>query len=159
MPSCVSICTHARSREGMRLGFLSDGAFFGEVPILDHTTGAEVRERTVTAMTDCRLIYIERVDMERLKRRYPELALRLKQCARVGRRVNKKSKRFKAAVSMGGLLSSPKDTMFGGPKKRLPGTKSTPATGCVPFVLVIPALLYQSGQARQRLFRVWLSQT
>eukprot|EP01047_Picozoa_sp_COSAG01_P054848 COSAG01_NODE_6043_length_3882_cov_3.851042_2_plen_180_part_00 len=34
---------------------LSDGAFFGETPILENSAQAELRRRTVTAMTDCKL--------------------------------------------------------------------------------------------------------
>ena len=30
-------------KQGQRLGFLSDGAFFGEVPILDDSMGSQIR--------------------------------------------------------------------------------------------------------------------
>ncbi len=46
------------SQNGQRLGFLSDGAFFGEVPIIDNSTGSETRKRTVTAMTDSKLCFV-----------------------------------------------------------------------------------------------------
>ena len=45
-------------KQGQRLGFLSDGAFFGEVPILDDSMGSQIRLRTITAMTDSRLCFI-----------------------------------------------------------------------------------------------------
>jgi CRP-like cAMP-binding protein len=96
------------------LGFISAGGFFGEVPMLDDAPIAEVRERTVTAMTDSRLIYIEKEDIERLKVRYPELQLRMKQCAKVGRQVNKKGKVFKEAAKIHTLFAPKKTGAYGG---------------------------------------------
>ena len=95
---------HRCRRGNVRLGFVSAGGFFGEVPMLDDASAAEVRERTVTAVTDCRLVYLEKDDLEKLKKRYPELQLRVKQCARVGRHVNKKGRKFKEAVKVSALL-------------------------------------------------------
>ena len=46
------------SRGGERLGFLSEGAFFGEVPLLSTETGAEIRKRTIIACTDCKICYV-----------------------------------------------------------------------------------------------------
>lgn len=85
---------------GERLGFLSDGSFFGETPLLDSSAEAEVRRRTVTAMTDCKLCFITRDALEPLKLKYPELALKLKRCARFNRKqaVNKKGRKFKEAL-------------------------------------------------------------
>ena len=74
------------TQSGQRLGFLSDGAFFGEVPILDDSTGSEVRTRTITAMTDSKLCFVTSDDIKELRERYPELALRMKRFAKVGRR-------------------------------------------------------------------------
>jgi|EP01047_Picozoa_sp_COSAG01_P025597 CRP/FNR family cyclic AMP-dependent transcriptional regulator len=85
---------------GERLGFLSDGAFFGEVPILDMSTAAEIRTRTVTAMTECHLCFFEKYRMQAVKQQYPELALRLKRCARVRKNqtINRKGIKFKATM-------------------------------------------------------------
>lgn len=82
-----------------RLGFLSDGAFFGETPILDDASYAEVRRRTVTAMVDCKLCYLHKDGMLSMRERYPELALRLKRCARTETKVNKKGRKFIAAMA------------------------------------------------------------
>jgi len=71
---------------GQRLGFLSDGAFFGEVPILDESTGSEIRARTITAMTDSKLCFITAEDIKELRERYPELALRMKRFSKVGKK-------------------------------------------------------------------------
>lgn len=95
------------------MGFVSAGGFFGEVPMLDDAASAEVRERSVTAVTDSRLIFIEKEDIDRLKRRYPELQLRMKQCARVGRQMNKKGRRFKEAISLTTVSSK-----FGGSRTK-----------------------------------------
>jgi CRP-like cAMP-binding protein len=84
---------------GERLGFLSDGAFFGETPILDDASHAEIRRRTVTAMVDCKLCYLHKDEMKSMCERYPELALRLKRCARTEVKVNKKSRKFMAAMA------------------------------------------------------------
>lgn len=120
-----------------RLGFLSDGAFFGallrvahyhpqwtigpirtssqrdlempfaaagETPILDNTSAAEIRRRTVTAVTDCKLCFISKKNMVSLKEIYPELALRLMRCTRTEKgRVNKKSKKYRAALGAAGI--------------------------------------------------------
>ena len=70
---------------GQRLGFLSDGAFFGELPILDTSTGSQVRTRTITAMTDSKLCFVHSHQIQELRERYPELALRMKRFAKVGK--------------------------------------------------------------------------
>jgi hypothetical protein len=66
---CVCVCVH----RGERLGFLSDGAFFGETPILDSSSGGEVRRRTVTAMTDCKLCFLSKNEVHSCASSYPEL--------------------------------------------------------------------------------------
>ena len=38
------------TRDGKRLGFLSDGSFFGENPVLADGEGTEIRSRTVVAV-------------------------------------------------------------------------------------------------------------
>ena len=79
------------TKEGNRLGFLSEGSFFGEIPILSpndidtgmETQGSEVRVRSVTAVTECELCYIDRLEMRLLQKRYDELELRMRRFARV----------------------------------------------------------------------------
>ena len=86
---------------GQRLGFLSDGAFFGETPLLENSSEAEQRRRTVAAMTDCKLCFITRDAIAPIARKYPELAIKLKRCGRFNKRqaVNRKGKRFKMALA------------------------------------------------------------
>ena len=63
--------------EIIRLGYLSDGAFFGEAPLLAKTeTAFEIRMRTVTAIRDCEVCYLRREDVHALYSAYPELAAR-----------------------------------------------------------------------------------
>ena len=89
----------------VRLGFLSDGAFFGETPLLETASAAERRLRTVTAMTACKLCFITQDAIHKILPRYPELALRLKRCARFSKRqINKKGKKFKLAQEEAGVL-------------------------------------------------------
>ena len=79
------------TKNGYRLGFLSEGAFFGEIPILSpndpndgsETIGAEVRVRSVRAVTDCELCYIERADMRAIQKSNAELQIRMMRFARV----------------------------------------------------------------------------
>lgn len=66
---------------GQRLGFISDGGFFGETPILEDSAHAEVRRRTVVAVTSCKLCYIRSDKLQLLLQQYPELAMRLKRCS------------------------------------------------------------------------------
>ena len=46
--------------QGARLGFLAEGAFFGETGVLVDGTGSETRIRTVRAVTECELCFLER---------------------------------------------------------------------------------------------------
>ena len=78
-------------KNGERLGFLSSGSFFGEVPILSDASGSEIRDRTVRAVTDCEFCYLTRDSVRKLERRYPELSVRLKRFARIGEKVNVKA--------------------------------------------------------------------
>eukprot|EP01050_Picozoa_sp_SAG11_P033062 SAG11_NODE_11047_length_787_cov_1.039244_1_plen_261_part_11 len=73
-----------------RLGFLSEGAFFGEVPVLAAESGSEIRTRTVTAVTESELCFITKNAVDDLKERYPELKARLNRFARAGMSVTKK---------------------------------------------------------------------
>ena len=66
---------------GNRLGFISDGGFFGETPILEDSPHAEVRRRTVTAVTACKLCFIHADKINLVRRQYPELGVRLARCS------------------------------------------------------------------------------
>lgn len=74
------------NQEGMtsRLGFLSEGSFFGETAILSET-GSECRTRTVVAVTDSELIFITRDEVFQLGESFPELEARLRRFMKVGR--------------------------------------------------------------------------
>jgi CRP-like cAMP-binding protein len=119
----------------VRLGFLSDGAFFGETPLLEVACSeAERRRRTVTAMTACKLCFITQDAMQKIMPKYPELALRLKRCARFSKRqINRKGKRFKLAQEEAGVLRPSlltKSLSLGAFGHRIAGTTSAPnATG------------------------------
>ena len=51
-----------------RLGFLSEGAFFGEAAVLETHSGCEIRTRSVRSVTDCtELCFITKKDMKLLQ--------------------------------------------------------------------------------------------
>ena len=78
-----------------RLGFLSEGAFFGEAAVLADESGRELRRRTLKAVTDSELCYLEREDILSLRQEYPELDARLKRFVNVGNiRLSKKGGTF-----------------------------------------------------------------
>lgn len=55
---------------GEKLGYLTEGAFFGEAPVLDDFPGAEVRTRTVVSVTDStELCFITKESMKKLQQR------------------------------------------------------------------------------------------
>eukprot|EP01052_Picozoa_sp_SAG31_P014440 SAG31_NODE_897_length_11148_cov_15.102815_8_plen_132_part_00 len=89
-------------KEGERLGFLSDGAFFGELPLLEQASAAEIRRRTVKAVTACKvcesqnfvdqhvkcthnplaqLCFLSAAAVQQVSTFYPELRARLRRCA------------------------------------------------------------------------------
>jgi CRP-like cAMP-binding protein len=84
----------ARSPDGLRfLGYLSEGSFFGEVPMLsNYAAGSEVRTRTVQAVTESSLCYITREKVKKLRGMYPELDARLRRFAMVGGQLSTKQK-------------------------------------------------------------------
>ena len=89
---------------GQRLGFLAEGAFFGEVPVLDNTSGAERRTRTVRSVTDStELCFITRAQMEQLKEQYPELKARMSIFGRQGARSRTTGKLTKKSLAQVGL--------------------------------------------------------
>ena len=116
---------------GERLGFLSDGAFFGETPILDDASQAEIRRRTVTAMVECKLCYLHKDEMKSMCERYPELALRLKRCARTETKVNKKGRKYIA--TMAEATGGPS---FAVPRLSSSGSGSPDPTDIVPLQLM-----------------------
>jgi CRP-like cAMP-binding protein len=59
--------SEARDGADQRLGFLSEGAFFGEAPVLGFDeVGLELRTRSVRAVTDTELCYLTRDDVQSL---------------------------------------------------------------------------------------------
>lgn len=74
------------SKGGAILGFLSEGSFFGEIPVLSvsrptergrgEEPGSEIRTRTVKAVTDCQLCFLTRERTRELQSCYPELEAR-----------------------------------------------------------------------------------
>lgn len=81
--------------ETVRLGFLSEGAFFGEAPVLGWRgePGLELRMRTVRAVTDVELCYITRDDVHELSDQYTELRSRMNRFGNSGRTITKKTLR------------------------------------------------------------------
>jgi len=67
-----------------RLGFLSEGSFFGEAAVLADESGRELRRRTLCAVTDSELCFLTREDIVTLRAEYPELDARLKRFVNVG---------------------------------------------------------------------------
>ena len=84
-----------RMQETVRLGFLSEGAFFGEAPVLGWRgePGLELRMRTVRAVTDVELCYITRDDVHELSDQYTELRSRMNRFGNSGRTITKKTLR------------------------------------------------------------------
>lgn len=84
------------SENQVRLGFLSEGAFFGEAPILGFgEAGSEMRRRTVKAVTETELCYITRDSIADVCGDYPELQARLERFANAAKPMN--AKRLKKA--------------------------------------------------------------
>eukprot|EP01043_Picozoa_sp_COSAG02_P010048 COSAG02_NODE_347_length_24085_cov_23.240724_12_plen_981_part_00 len=82
--------------DGKRLGFLSEGAFFGESPILGFgEAGTETRRRTVMAVTETELCYVTRDSIEEICNEYSELRARLARFANAAKPMN--AKRLKQA--------------------------------------------------------------
>ena len=75
----------------VRLGFLSEGAFFGEAPVLGMgESGTEIRRRTVRAVTETELCFLSRGAVSELCEDYPELEARLKRFTQSGMGLNAK---------------------------------------------------------------------
>ena len=58
-------------RYGLVLGILSDGGFFGQEGLLP---GRQFREHTVTALTDCDLLFMKARDVHSIAKKYPSFA-------------------------------------------------------------------------------------
>ena len=74
----------------VRLGYLSEGSFFGEAAILNGSNASEPRTRTVRAVTDSELCYLTSDDLEHMKSDYPELRARMNRFEKAGARPVKK---------------------------------------------------------------------
>ena len=86
------------SRDGERLGFLAEGAFFGETPLIESISGkggngSGIRTRTVRTLCSCDLGVIYSQDMRRVMDMYPELWIRLNNFNSVGKSFTSKGKR------------------------------------------------------------------
>ncbi|MFP6592979.1 MAG: cyclic nucleotide-binding domain-containing protein, partial [Candidatus Latescibacterota bacterium] len=57
--------------EGLRVAELGDKQVLGEMSLLDN----EPRSASVISLTECRLLSLERRDLERILRRYSSIAL------------------------------------------------------------------------------------
>lgn len=57
-------------RYGLTLGILVEGGFFGQEGLLP---GRHFREHTVTALTDCDLLFLKAMDVNQIAMKYPEL--------------------------------------------------------------------------------------
>lgn len=79
------------SPDGLRfLGYLGEGAFFGEVPLLEnYASGSEIRRRTIMSEIESRLCYITRDTILDLRIRFPELDARLRRFKLVGTKPSK----------------------------------------------------------------------
>ena len=74
---------------GERLGFLGEGAFFGETPLIDAITGNKglgsgIRTRTVRTLQACEFGLLRNDDVIALMEKFPELQIRLNHFSKVG---------------------------------------------------------------------------
>jgi len=76
--------TKGRGGERKRLGFLSEGSFFGENPVLAGGS-EEIRKRTVTAVTECKLCFLVKEDLAELMQEYPAFDFRIKRFRSLGK--------------------------------------------------------------------------
>jgi hypothetical protein len=72
-------------QQGIELGFFNrPGSFFGENPVIYRDERSERRERTVRAVTDCFLIFLDQEAVMQVANRYPELEQKLNEFQRIG---------------------------------------------------------------------------
>ena len=82
-------------QQGIELGFFNrPGSFFGENPVINWGRTTQRRERTVRAVTDCFLIFLEQAAVMQVAQLYPELAQRLSEFQLLGHQ-NKAPQRTK----------------------------------------------------------------
>ena len=86
---CMIIAVAAiRLKDGHRMGFLGEGAFFGEPAVLSDSSGSETRSRTVVAVTQCELCFLTKGSMAMLRKQYPELDGRMMRFQRAGTKMS-----------------------------------------------------------------------
>ena len=56
----LEVFQNDKNKVPQRLGFLSEGSFFGEAAVLADESGRELRRRTLRAVTDSELCFITR---------------------------------------------------------------------------------------------------
>ena len=85
------------SQGSERLGFLAQGAFFGETPLIESVTGkggngSGIRKRTVRTVRSCDLGVLDQADVHAVMQRYPEMQIRLGSFLAVGRNFSEKGR-------------------------------------------------------------------
>eukprot|EP01043_Picozoa_sp_COSAG02_P030124 COSAG02_NODE_1909_length_10419_cov_238.761725_7_plen_1462_part_00 len=103
------------SLDGERLGFLSEGAFFGEGPLIESISGnggngANIRTRTVRTLCRCDLGVIRLEDVDSIVSRYPELKIRLSNFNLVGKNFSTKGNKKKTLQKLKSVLHTSGDT-------------------------------------------------
>ena len=145
---------------GRRLGFLAEGAFFGEVPVLDHTSGSERRTRTVRSVTDStELCFITRAKMEELKLAYPELKARMSMFTRSGARSRTTGKLTRKSLAQVGLSREEMDkcvetySEIKDAAKYVRTTQNWDESQVIPFTMITAAVRMKkrANEARGRL--------
>ena len=86
------------SCDSERLGFLSEGAFFGEGPLIASIsgtggTGSSIRTRTVRTLCRCDFGVLRREDVSSIMSLYPELKVRLRNFNLVGKHFSSKGRK------------------------------------------------------------------
>ena len=146
---------------GQRLGFLAEGAFFGEVPVLDYTSGAERRTRTVKSVTETELCFITRAQMDKMKDRYPELRARMNRFSRTGNRSRTTGKLTKKSLKQVGLSRSEMDACvktydeIKGAASYVRNEKNWDESQVIPFTMITAAVRMKkrANEARARLLQ------
>ena len=145
---------------GRRLGFLAEGAFFGEVPVLDHTSGSERRTRTVRSVTDStELCFLTRAKMEELKLAYPELKARMSIFTRSGARSRATGKLTRKSLAQVGLSREEMDkcvvtySEIKDAAKYVRTTQNWDDSQVIPFTMITAAVRMKkrASEARGRL--------
>jgi CRP-like cAMP-binding protein len=107
--------------QGIELGyFRKAGSFFGENPVID-PRGSERRTRSVKAVTDCFLVYLEQQTIIDVANDYPELKARLIRFRRLGQRKKRDHEAAKRALESPTAAALIKPTSLSGPDDGDPG--------------------------------------